>query len=473
MFGSIFKRLFVTHILFLGAVLVIMSLTVTNILNHITLTKQAEELLGGAEIVERWTGYYQIENHSLRSNYSYKEKLSDCAQLLDCDIIVTDIAGRVFDTTNKGIKEVPADFTKKIKDVDFFCAQGNFGGIYDERVLTVGVPMRYMGNVIGGIYLNCLIPDMHRRSFLFTVTFFIALLITAFFVAVLVYFQAKNISKSLRRINSAALDIAAGNYPPEIPVTSKDEIGQLASSFNFMSASLQKLENMRSRFLSDVSHELRTPMTSICGFIQGILDGTIPPEKHNEYLKIVLDEASRLTRLVNDMLDMTKMQSSEYKLNVSEFDLNELVRHCIISLEQKITDKDLDLDVIFDSNRLDVCADKDAIQRVLINLMDNAIKFSYPDTIIKIHTYIKDKKAYYSIGNFGTPIKREDLTHMFDRFYKADLARNNKNSGAGLGLSFVKNIITIHKQKIWVRSNPTEENKDMNYTEFTFTLELK
>lgn len=473
MFRSIFKRLFFTHLIFLTLVLIVISSLLTGILNVITINRQTAEFVKGAQIVERWTGLYQIENYTVRSNHSYNEKLLDCAELLNCDIVITNINGDVFNSTNDNISSIPEEYVKTLKKGKIFRDRGTFGRIYSDEILTVGVPLRYKGNIIGGICFNSLIPVIHKNSYTFMLIFFFALLVTAFFAMLLVYFQAKSISKRLRRINAAALSIAAGNYPDKIPVNSKDEIGQLASTFNFMSESLQKLESMRSRFLSDVSHELRTPMTSISGFTQGILDGTIPPEKHSEYIKIVHDESARLARLVNDMLEMTKMSSKEYKLNVSDFDLNELLRNCIISMEQKITERNLDLDVAFSADKLEVCADKDSIQRVLINLLDNAIKFSYPETIIKIQTYVNGKKAYFSIGNYGAPIKREDLPHMFDRFYKADLARNDKNSGAGLGLSFVKNILTIHKQKIWVTSNPTEDNKDINYTEFTFTLELK
>ena len=172
------------------------------------------------------------------------------------------------------------------------------------------------------------------------------------------------------------------------------------------------------------------------------------------------------------MFEMTKLSSSEYKLNISEFDGNELVRLCIISLEQKIDDKGVELDVNFERDNMKVCADRDAIQRVLINLIDNAIKFSHVGTTIKIKTMVRNKKAYFTVGNYGVPISQEDLAHIFDRFYKADVSRNGSKSGAGLGLSFVKNIMNLHKQTITVTSIPVEGKENQNYTEFNFTLEL-
>lgn len=473
MFKSIFQRLFFSHLLVLLAGLLVTSSVVTLFVSNYTLQTLTEDCITSASLIERWTGLYQIDNYTIRSTYTYKEKLSDCAELLNCDIFVVNLKGEVFDSTAKTtLKSIDSDYLSKIKENKIFRQTGDFRGLYAYDVFTVGVPLKYQGTIIGAVFFNNHMPDIEKIVSHMTLMFVGALFAAAVFACLSVYLQAKKISNQLRRINSAALDIAAGNFPEKLPVTSKDEIGQLSSSFNFMSTSLQKLENMRNRFLSDVSHELRTPMTSISGFIEGILDGTIPPEKHQEYLKIAYSEASRLARLVNDMLEMTKMSSNEYKLNTSEFDFNELIRLCIISLEQKIDEKGIDLDVDFASDDLKVCADRDAIQRVLINLLDNAIKFSHTGTTVKISSKTENKKAYFSIGNFGEPISSEDLSHIFDRFYKTDMARGDHKTGAGLGLSFVKNIMVLHKQKIWVKSTPEKDNKDVNYTEFTFTLEL-
>ena len=232
-----------------------------------------------------------------------------------------------------------------------------------------------------------------------------------------------------------------------------------------------ELEKQRSDFVSDVSHELRTPMTSISGFVEGILDGTIPPEKHEYYLKIVLDESRRLTKLVNDMFEMSKMSSSEYKLDITTFDINELIRTCIIGLENRICDKNLDLNVDFKNDELKVLADKDSIKRVVLNIMDNAIKFSYPNTTMGISTWTEKRKAYISIGNFGDGIDSSELSSIFNRFYKTDKSRTKEKSGAGIGLSLVKNIMVLHKQSVWVESVETKEGSNVKYTKFTFTLE--
>jgi signal transduction histidine kinase len=341
-------------------------------------------------------------------------------------------------------------------------------------VLSIGLPVKYQGTVVGAMFFNTNLPDIKKSTTELVILFMVASFFSIFVAFVLVYIQSRRISKPIGDINRAAQDIAAGNFSGRVKITSKDETGQLASSFNFMAASIEDLENQRQSFVSDVSHELRTPMTSISGFIEGILDGTIPEEKRDDYLQIVLDESKRLTRLVNDLLEMSKMSSSEYKLDIKSFDMNELIRVCIIGLENRITERNLDLNVDFSSDTLEVLADQDAIKRVVINLMDNAIKFSYPNTTIGINTWVEDGHAHICIGNFGDGIDGADLSNVFNRFYKTDKSRTNGNnkSGAGLGLSFVKNILTLHKQSIWVESVDTVEGSKAKYTKFTFTLEL-
>lgn len=294
----------------------------------------------------------------------------------------------------------------------------------------------------------------------------VALVIAAILI---INYTRRSVLKPLKELNTAVLGIASGNFQNRLP-TGNDEIGQLSSSFNHMASSLEQMDDMRSRFISDISHELRTPMTSITGFVGGILDGTIPPEKTEEYLKIVYSESQRLTKLTNDMLEMSKMSAPQFKLDVSEFDINELLRLCIIQFEQKISSKNLEIDATIPDGKLMVLADKNAVQRVIINILDNAVKFSYENTTVTISAVKKSTKVYVSIGNLGTGIDEKDLPNIFDRFYKTDTSRSNDKLGAGLGLSLVKNIINLHKQEIWAESADTSNGS--KFTKFTFTLEL-
>ena len=472
MFKGVFEKLFWTNVLILVIVFVVVSGSMSVFINNYINDRQYSKITKISEAIDYWTGYLQIEHDNVRSRKFYKETLKDWAEFLEADITVADLDGNVIDTTNNAVAHVPDEYIQKIRNGVEIRENSNFGNSYENKVLTVGIPIEYYGNRIGGMYVNTPMPNLVKMAWDILILFFVSAMVIIVAAFALIYRQAVKVSASISRINSAVLDIAAGNFDERLAVSGQDELSQLASSFNFMASSLGKLDNMRNRFISDISHELRTPMTSISGFIEGILDGTIPPEKQDDYLKIVLDESTRLKKLVTDMLEMSRMSSNEYKLNASEFDFTELIRICIIGLEQKISEKSLDLNVDFQAEKMMVFADRDAIQRVLINLMDNAVKFSYPNTVIDVKMWFDSKKAYFSVGNYGSGIEKKNLPHVFDRFYKTDESRTNKTSGAGLGLSFVKNIMVLHKQSIWVDSHEAKEGSSVKYTKFTFSLAL-
>lgn len=402
---------------------------------------------------------------------AYNTSLASWSNIVGSDITVVDSSGDVFASTAQ-IKTVPAEFNERILLGETMKKFSRFGSYYKSVVLVIGIPIRYNGGTIGGIYFNTPIKQLTTSVMNFIEMFLLSALISIILALFTTYKQAKKISHPITRINSAVLDIASGKFDKRLDVSSNDEIGQLASSFNYMADSLQKLETMRESFISDVSHELRTPMTSIAGFLEGILDGTIPPEKRDEYLGIVLSETKRLARMSSDMLEMSKMSSSEYHLDMKKFDLCEAIRLAIISLESKIDSKSLELDVSFAHEQINVLADKDSILRVIINLLDNAIKFSYENTKISISAWCDVRSAYVKIGNFGIGIEPDDLAHVFDRFYKTDKSRGKDKTGAGLGLSMAKNIMRLHNQRIWAESNTAKLGSDVKYTTFTFTLEM-
>ncbi|MCR4944922.1 MAG: HAMP domain-containing histidine kinase, partial [Clostridium sp.] len=208
--------------------------------------------------------------------------------------------------------------------------------------------------------------------------------------------------------------------------------------------------------------ELRSPITSIRGFIAGILDGIIPIDKEKYYLSIVYDEVKRISRLVDDLLDISTLDDSNYILKKSEIDINGLIEICLVNKEAQIAERDLKVEVILNENHQFVYADRDRMIQVLTNLIDNAIKYSYSGEIIRIETSVKGKKVYVSIKNKGKGISEEELVRIWDRFYKSDSSRTNKES-TGLGLSIVRTILSRHGEDIWVNSKDGE-------TEFIFTL---
>ncbi len=250
-----------------------------------------------------------------------------------------------------------------------------------------------------------------------------------------------------------------------VPVKGRDEVAELAVAFNNMAESLNNYDTMRNTFMSNVSHDLRTPMTSISGFIDGILDGVIPPEKHEYYLGLVSAEVKRLSRLVSTLLDISRIQAGERKFTMTGFDICEMGRQILISFEQKIDEKHLDVSFLCDEEKLLVTADRDAIYQILYNLCDNAVKFSAEGGALRIEIRRqKNRKVLISVYNEGQGISPADIPYVFDRFYKSDKSRGLNKSGVGLGLFIAKTIVEAHREKIWVES---EYGKDCC---FNFTL---
>ena len=480
-FKSIFSRMFVTYVAIILVVLMAVSGTFSIFMYNYTVNHHVESIMELSETVETMTVSMQIEGTDIRDRRVFRHQLDLWSRIVHADIVMVNSDGKITDSSVDFIDAVPDKLIKEVMNGSIVETIGSFGNEYESKVITVGIPMRYNGNIVGAMFFNSMLPRMYGTFWDLFWQFFASCTISVCLACILVYLQARKLSLSINDINSAARDIAAGNFSERVKVTSRDEIGQLASSFNFMADSIEDLENQRSSFVSDVSHELRTPMTSIAGFVQSILDGTVPEEQREKYLKIVLDESLRLKKLVSDMLDMSRMSSSEYQLTIEEFDLNELVRLAIVGLYNKVEEHNLeisfnddgeeDIDEDYEEEKLMVLADKDSIMRVLINIIDNAIKFSYSNTTIGIKTWKANKKIYVSIGNYGVGIDGSDLSNIFNRFYKTDKSRNKERSGAGLGLSMVKNILTLHKQSIWVESVNAKEGANVRYTKFTFTLE--
>ncbi|MDP4088247.1 MAG: HAMP domain-containing sensor histidine kinase [Bacillota bacterium] len=290
-----------------------------------------------------------------------------------------------------------------------------------------------------------------------------ALLLTIGAALIIYRITKRMIIKPLAEINSAARKISKGEVQRRVDLKSRDEIGELAESFNIMADSLEKVEKNRREFISNVSHELRSPITSIKGFIGGILDGVIPKDKESYYLSVTYEEIQRLTRLVNDLLDLSAMEAGKFKLNIAEIDINEIIRLCVIKFETRINAKRLQVDVTLQDEHLYAVGDRDRIVQVVTNLLDNAIKYVNEGGNIKIVTRTKADKVLVTLYNNGPVIPEEDLKHIWERFYKSDKSRTSKVS-TGLGLPIVRNILTQLGEDIWV------ENGEKEGVTFYFTL---
>lgn len=463
--------MFWTYAIILMFVFATLSLSLSALFAQFNERKQIEMLSSVADTVEEWTVTLQVEQQDALSAQAYSSVLHSWASFTEADIIIVNRDGDVFEAT-KQITDIPEKVMNSIYNDKTIVFKSDFNNFYENRVLSVAYPLHYKNTPIGAIVFNKSLPELRRDVIELLLIFVLSSLLSLFVAFIIIYIQAKKISRPIVQINKAAQKIARGDLGERVAVTTKDEIGQLASTFNFMASSIEKSDANKKSFVSDVSHELRTPMTSITGFVEGMLDGTIAEEDRNDYLKIVLDESIRLTKLVNDMLEMSKMQSEEFKMNISPFDINDLICSSLISLEKTIEERNANIEVDFRPEHLTTLGDKDQLKRVLINLIDNAMKFCIPGTQILIKTSVENGKAHVCISNIGEEIDPDSLKHLFDRFYKTDKSREHDRTGAGLGLSLVKNILRLHNQTITVK-NTKNPDSDTFTTTFEFTLEVE
>ena len=293
--------------------------------------------------------------------------------------------------------------------------------------------------------------------------------VVVLFLAVIFSFvTSKHQAEPINRMAQAARRFAHGDFSVRVEEGGRlDEIGDLAAAFNEMADALEKSEELRSEFIANVSHELKTPMTTISGFADGILDGTVPPEKQDKYLATISSETKRLSRLVRSMLELSRLQAEPAEmLWKKEFDISELLRRTLLNFEDKINAKRLDVDAQLPEESMVVRGDGDSITQVVYNLLDNAVKFSEPGSTLGLCLWKENGKAYVSVKNHGETIPPEELALVFDRFHKMDRSRGLDKSGVGLGLYIVKTILNNHDEDISVTSRS-------GVTEFVFTLTLK
>ncbi len=335
---------------------------------------------------------------------------------------------------------------------------------FGTPVLTVGMPVIVYGDTIGAVLVHKKLSDLNGAMVNMYSRIIFAALMAAIVAVVLIYFLAKNILKPLKKVTVATAQLARGNFDVRLDINSEDEIGELSRTFNSVAKDLGKYENTRRSFVANVSHELRSPLTSMQGLVQGILDGTIPKDQCDYYLGVVLEETKRLNYLINDLLDLSQIESGKLDFNIEKVDINELIRICLITFESKISAKNIGVEVDIKDEKQFVLADENRIKQVMMNLIDNAVKFTPEMGTIKICTSESPASVFVNVNNSGGIIPEEDLPYVFERFYKADKSHTRTQEGTGLGLSIVKKILDGHGQNIWVKSKENEG------TTFTFTL---
>jgi len=425
-----------------------------------------------SKLVEHGASIQQIME-GLYFNGAVYDEFDNAIQVLedymDAQVFFVTASGRISMVTD-GIGEdwVGKTITDKtigmVLDGNITYVESNFQGMFADKSLTVGYPIKFAGAVQGGIFMCRSLPEIKEDFFNIYKTIILFMILALVIGVFIVVLFTRRIVKPITEMNKAARGIAGGNFSDRIKIKSKDEVGQLAESFNFMAESLDETEQTRRELIANISHDLRSPITSIQGFLSAIADGTIPPEKNDKYINIALDETKRLSRMVENVMDMNKAQIGSLDINKEEFSVKELIKNIVIANETRIREKGISVNLLFDGKN-SVYADHDKIERVLQNLFDNAIKFTGEKGDITVETTLKKDKLIISVKNSGSPISDEDKKHIFDRFYKGDRSRGLDNTGSGLGLSIVKELLKAHGEGITV-------NTDDGYNEFVFMLDV-
>ena len=409
----------------------------------------------------------QITTHYFVQNIN-AAAVDSSVWLIDKNGLHLNVTGLDEDTPDLSKEEVQEYISDVLRRDEPVLLRDAFSTYFGKgSVLTVAMPLTRGGEKVGAVFLHRRINVISRDFIPMLSELWLTAVIACFFGLCLTAFTALRITKPLRDLAQAAQRLASGDMTAKVRVFAHadDEIGEVALAFNSMVDALSETEEARKAFVANVSHELRSPITSIAGYLQGILDGTIPPEEEKHYLQVVYDETNRMKRLINDLLNLSRIESGTVPLNPIDFNINELIRRVLIKFEGRLDEKEMDVELEFAAEPLYVHADTDRIEQVVSNLVDNAIKFCGSYGKVTFRTHIDSDRCYVEIEDDGAGIAANDLPHIFDRFYTVDKAHTS-GKGTGLGLPIVRQILLSHGQDITVAS---EEGKG---TRFTFTLML-
>ena len=479
-----FKSVFSKYLLVISLVVTAGFLSMTVLQIFLTANALAEEkktLLSenASSIAEQATSYatvpWMVDG---RVEYRLDEQrlsplLNVVSEAIDATIVVTDQTGRVLGVADATAEVSPINRHDSLSAVipkgeDGYYEIGTLDGIFPTNRHTVAMPVinsrhEVLGYVFASVSADALADTINKNIRIYAISVLGALLLCL----LVVWWMADRFVRPLRRMAAATRCFAEGDFSARVKVKGKDEVAELGEALNTMAVSLSSVELMRRSFIANVSHELKTPMTTIAGFLDGMLDGTIPQEKQAYYMKIVSDEVKRLSRLVRSMLDLSRIDSGELQMNKSRLDLTEVACSVLVASEQRIEQKHLTITGLEESERLEVEGDYDLMNQVLYNLIDNAIKFTNEGGNIDLRLHRVDRRAQVVIRNTGAGIPASEMPRIFERFYKSDRSRGLDKNGVGLGLYIVHTVVRLHGGEVAVRSVEGE------FTEFSFWVPIQ
>lgn len=394
-----------------------------------------------------------------------EEELKRLDSMLDRQIWIIDTSGTIIlDTKRTSLTPTTIEEFDPTVNGGKYYEKGTFYGYFSEETLSVMAPITSNYTVQGYVIIHNPVSEiLYKKDTYISIALILIFMIFIYSIIFLFIFRMW-VLRPLKKITVAAKEYASGNLKYELNINTDDEMGNLAKAMNFMAKELNETEEYQRKFISNVSHDFRSPLTSIKGYLEAMLDGTIPPEFQEKYLNIVISETERLNKLTSSLLTLNKVDSKEARLEMTKFDINNMIKQVILTFEGTCLAKSINFNLVFDEKEHYVLADYSKIQQVLYNLIDNAIKFSNPNSSINITTTEKGEKIFVSVKDTGIGIPKDSIPKVWDRFYKSDLSRGKDKKGTGLGLSIVKEILTAHRENVNVISTEGVG------TEFTFTL---
>jgi len=410
----------------------------------------------------------------VRSNvtiqYLVNEKIADIYSAYNADIWLVDFSsGRLqyIDRSWNTSESLATDAVLEHLNIILAGHEIRTTGLFEElgdHIVTIGVPWTYSdGRVVGAVLLHIPVDRLTVRFISVLPQALLPAGVSLLLGAILAFLVARSQTLPIREIEGAVRAFSRGDLDRRVNLHCGGELEQLGHSINRMAGELSNMEQSRRSFVANVSHELRSPMTSMKGYVQAMLDGVIPPEEQPRYLRVVLDETNRLTDLVRDLLDLSRLESGKFPMDIAPFDANEMMRRILIRFEQRIEEKGIDVDVLFADDPCCVLGDVNRINQVVSNFIDNAVKFMNGDgSRLTLRTRREGSSIRFIVQDNGPGISEADRPHIFDRFYKADKAHTS-GMGTGLGLSICKYILHQHNCEIELHSRPGE-------TIFSFAL---
>lgn len=408
----------------------------------------------------------KLYNSEITLDY-VKEQLDALSTYLSSTIWIINPSGRILVDSSADLSVSDSIFVENFdRDItaDSYYTVGTFFGMFNKPVVSVFAPITADFTVKGYVVIHYPEQLLERSSNNLLNICYITLLILFLLSLIILIFFTEIVYLPIRRITKATEQYASGNFQYPLTVESNDEIGYLSATLSYMADELYRGEGDQKKLVANISHDFRSPLTSIKGYLEAMQDGTIPPEMHEKYLSIVLNETDRLTKLTNSLLTLNNLNTQGMMLERTDFDINLVIKNTAASFEGTCRSKLISLELVLTGETLYVNADLSKIQQVLYNLIDNAIKFSHHDSVIKVETSIKHNKVMVSVKDNGIGIPKDSIKLIWDRFYKTDLSRGKDKKGTGLGLSITKEILRAHNENINVISTEGVGS------EFIFTL---